>query len=135
VVGQDAAVAAVSDCVRQSRAGLHAHDRPVGVFLFCGPSGVGKTQLCKALAHSIFDSEQAMVRVDMSEYMEKHSVSRLIGAPPGYIGYEEGGRLTEAVRRAPYVESSSSSCESSWEGADLLALPRFCIAKRPPKHE
>ncbi len=102
VVGQDEAVAAVSNAVRRSRAGLSDPNRPNGSFLFLGPTGVGKTELCKALAVVLFDSEEAMVRVDMSEFMEKHSVARLIGAPPGYVGYEEGGHLTEAIRRRPY---------------------------------
>ncbi|HEX3895731.1 MAG TPA: ATP-dependent chaperone ClpB [Rudaea sp.] len=102
VVGQDEAVRAVSDAIRRSRAGLSDPNRPNGSFLFLGPTGVGKTELCKALAEFLFDSTEAMVRIDMSEFMEKHSVSRLIGAPPGYVGYEEGGYLTEAVRRRPY---------------------------------
>ncbi|MCK6456873.1 MAG: ATP-dependent chaperone ClpB [Phycisphaerae bacterium] len=102
VVGQDAAIAAVSDAVRRSRAGLGDPNRPVGSFLFLGPTGVGKTELCKALAAFLFDDEAAFVRIDMSEFMEQHSVARLIGAPPGYVGYEEGGRLTEAVHRRPY---------------------------------
>ena len=102
VVGQDAAVTAVSDAVRRSRAGLQSQHRPIGSFLFLGPTGVGKTELCKALAEVLFDDENAMVRLDMSEFMERHTVSRLIGAPPGYVGYEEGGVLTEAVRRRPY---------------------------------
>ena len=102
VIGQDAAVRAVADAVRRSRAGLGDPNRPIGSFLFLGPTGVGKTELCKALAEFLFDDENAMVRIDMSEFMEQHSVARLIGAPPGYIGYEEGGRLTEAVRRRPY---------------------------------
>lgn len=102
VVGQNEAVVAVSNAVRRSRAGLSDPNRPNGSFLFLGPTGVGKTELCKALANFLFDSEQAMVRIDMSEFMEKHSVARLIGAPPGYVGYEEGGYLTEAVRRRPY---------------------------------
>jgi ATP-dependent Clp protease ATP-binding subunit ClpB len=102
VVGQEEAVIAVSNAVRRSRAGLSDPNRPNGSFLFLGPTGVGKTELCKALAEFLFDSEQAMVRIDMSEFMEKHSVARLIGAPPGYVGYEEGGYLTEAVRRRPY---------------------------------
>ena len=102
VVGQDQAIKAVSDAVRRSRAGLSDPNRPNGSFLFLGPTGVGKTELCKALATFLFDSKDAMVRIDMSEYMEKHSVARLIGAPPGYVGYEEGGLLTEAVRRKPY---------------------------------
>src|SRR6056297_1493816 len=102
VVGQDEAVGAVANAVRRSRAGLSDPNRPNGSFLFLGPTGVGKTELCKALAEFLFDSEQAMVRIDMSEFMEKHSVARMIGAPPGYVGYEEGGYLTEAVRRRPY---------------------------------
>ncbi len=102
VVGQREAVAAVSDALRRSRAGLSEPDRPIGTFLFLGPTGVGKTELARALAEFMFDSQDAMVRIDMSEYMEKHSVSRLVGAPPGYVGYEEGGQLTEAVRRRPY---------------------------------
>jgi ATP-dependent Clp protease ATP-binding subunit ClpB len=102
VVGQEEAVEAVSDAVRRSRAGLQDPNRPIGSFLFLGPTGVGKTELCKALAEVLFDDENAMVRIDMSEFMEKHTVARLIGAPPGYVGYEEGGLLTEAVRRRPY---------------------------------
>ena len=102
VIGQDEAVKAVSDAIRRSRAGLADPDRPNGSFLFLGPTGVGKTELCKALAEFLFDTEDAMVRIDMSEFMEKHSVARLIGAPPGYVGYEEGGYLTERVRRKPY---------------------------------
>ena len=102
VVGQIEAVRAVSDAIRRSRAGLSDPSRPNGSFLFLGPTGVGKTELCKALAEFLFDTEEAMVRIDMSEFMEKHSVARLIGAPPGYVGYEEGGYLTEAVRRRPY---------------------------------
>jgi ATP-dependent Clp protease ATP-binding subunit ClpB len=102
VVGQDEAVAAVSDAIRRSRAGLSDPNRPNGSFLFLGPTGVGKTELTKSLADFLFDTEEAMVRIDMSEFMEKHSVARLIGAPPGYVGYEEGGYLTEAVRRKPY---------------------------------
>ena len=102
VVGQDEAIVAVADAIRRSRAGLSDPNRPTGSFLFLGPTGVGKTELCKALAGFLFDSEEHMIRVDMSEFMEKHSVSRLIGAPPGYVGYEEGGALTEAVRRKPY---------------------------------
>ncbi|WP_297903225.1 ATP-dependent chaperone ClpB [Metallibacterium sp.] len=102
VVGQDEAVRVISDAIRRSRAGLSDPNRPSGSFLFLGPTGVGKTELCKALAGFLFDTEEAMVRIDMSEFMEKHSVARLIGAPPGYVGYEEGGYLTEAVRRRPY---------------------------------
>ena len=103
LIGQDEAVEAVANAVRRSRSGLQDPARPVGSFLFCGPTGVGKTELCKTLAEVLFDDEQAMVRIDMSEFMEKHTVSRLIGAPPGYVGYEEGGKLTEAVRRRPYT--------------------------------
>jgi ATP-dependent Clp protease ATP-binding subunit ClpB len=102
VIGQEEAVAAVSTAVRRARAGLQDPNRPIGSFMFLGPTGVGKTELTKALASYLFDDEQAMVRMDMSEYMEKHSVARLIGAPPGYVGYDEGGALTEAVRRRPY---------------------------------
>ncbi|VUC78164.1 protein disaggregation chaperone [Salmonella sp. NCTC 11881] len=102
VIGQNEAVEAVSNAIRRSRAGLSDPNRPIGSFLFLGPTGVGKTELCKALANFMFDSDDAMVRIDMSEFMEKHSVSRLVGAPPGYVGYEEGGYLTEAVRRRPY---------------------------------
>ncbi|MEL7266920.1 MAG: AAA family ATPase, partial [Planctomycetota bacterium] len=102
VIGQDEAVQAVSNAVRRSRSGLQVQGRPTGSFLFLGPTGVGKTELCKALAEMMFDDESAMVRIDMSEFMERHAVSRLIGAPPGYVGYEEGGKLTEAVRRRPY---------------------------------
>ena len=102
VIGQDEAVEAVSNALRRSRAGLQDPDQPIGSFLFIGPTGVGKTELARALAEFMFDSEEAMVRIDMSEYMEKHAVSRLVGAPPGYVGYDEGGQLTEAVRRRPY---------------------------------
>ena len=103
VIGQEEAIAAVSNAIRRSRAGLSDPNRPIGSFLFLGPTGVGKTELCKTLATFLFDTEEAMVRLDMSEFMEKHSVSRLIGAPPGYVGYEEGGYLTEAIRRRPYA--------------------------------
>jgi ATP-dependent Clp protease ATP-binding subunit ClpB len=102
VVGQDEAVRLVADAIRRSRAGLSDPRRPYGSFLFLGPTGVGKTELCRALAEFLFDTEDHMIRIDMSEFMEKHSVARLIGAPPGYVGYEEGGHLTEAVRRKPY---------------------------------
>jgi ATP-dependent Clp protease ATP-binding subunit ClpB len=102
VIGQDEAVEAVSNALRRSRAGLQDPNRPIGTFLFMGPTGVGKTELARALAEFMFDTEEAMVRIDMSEYMEKHAVSRLVGAPPGYVGYDEGGQLTEAVRRRPY---------------------------------
>ena len=103
VIGQDEAVEAVANALRRSRAGLADPNRPIGSFLFLGPTGVGKTELARALAEFMFDSEGAIVRIDMSEYMEKHAVSRLIGAPPGYVGYDEGGQLTEAVRRRPYA--------------------------------
>ncbi|MCG8403782.1 MAG: AAA family ATPase, partial [Phycisphaerales bacterium] len=102
VIGQEDAITAVSNALRRSRAGLSDPNRPIGSFLFLGPTGVGKTELARALAEFMFDDEHAMVRIDMSEYMEKHTVSRLVGAPPGYVGYEEGGQLSEAVRRRPY---------------------------------
>src|SRR5213080_3152178 len=102
VIGQEEAVVAVWKAIRRARAGLQDPDRPIGSFLFLGPTGGGKTELTKALAEFLFDDESALVRIDMSEYMEKHSVSRLIGAPPGYVGYDEGGSLTEAIRRRPY---------------------------------
>src|SRR6185312_16368417 len=102
VVGQDEAITAVANAIRRSRSGLSDPNRPTGSFLFLGPTGVGKTELCKALAGFLFDSEEHLIRLDMSEFMEKHSVARLIGAPPGYVGYDEGGYLTEAVRRKPY---------------------------------
>jgi ATP-dependent Clp protease ATP-binding subunit ClpB len=102
VVGQDDGIEAVSEAILRARAGLKAENRPIGSFIFLGPTGVGKTELAKALAEALFDSEKNMIRIDMSEYMEKHSVSRLVGAPPGYVGYDEGGQLTEAVRRRPY---------------------------------
>jgi ATP-dependent Clp protease ATP-binding subunit ClpB len=103
VVGQDQAIVAVANAIRRARAGLQDPNRPLGSFVFLGPTGVGKTELARALAEFLFDSEQAMIRIDMSEYQEKHTVSRLIGAPPGYVGYEEAGQLTEAVRRRPYA--------------------------------
>jgi len=103
VIGQDQAVTAVSNAIRRSRAGLSDPNRPIGSFLFLGPTGVGKTELARAVAEFLFDDERAMVRIDMGEYMEKHSVSRLVGAPPGYVGYDEGGQLTEAVRRRGYT--------------------------------
>ena len=102
VIGQDEAVTAVSDAVIRARSGLKDPNRPIGSFIFLGPTGVGKTELARALAEFLFDSEAAMIRIDMSEYMEKHTVSRLVGAPPGYVGFDEGGQLTEAVRRRPY---------------------------------
>jgi ATP-dependent Clp protease ATP-binding subunit ClpB len=103
VVGQDSAVEAVANALRRARTGLQDPDRPIGSFVFLGPTGVGKTELARALAEFMFDDEHAMVRLDMSEYQERHTVSRLIGAPPGYVGYDEGGQLTEAVRRRPYT--------------------------------
>jgi ATP-dependent Clp protease ATP-binding subunit ClpB len=103
VIGQDDAINAVANAIRRARAGLQDPNRPLGSFLFLGPTGVGKTELARALAEFLFDDEQAMVRIDMSEYQEKHTVSRMIGAPPGYVGYEEAGQLTEAVRRRPYA--------------------------------
>ena len=103
VVGQDAAITAVANAIRRARAGLQDPNRPLGSFVFLGPTGVGKTELARALAEFLFDSDQAMIRIDMSEYQEKHTVSRLVGAPPGYVGYEEAGQLTEAVRRRPYA--------------------------------
>src|SRR5262249_15138899 len=102
VIGQDEAVSAVADAVLRARPGLKDPKRPIGSFIFLGPTGVGKTELARALAEYLFDDEKAMVRIDMSEYQEKHTVSRLVGAPPGYVGFEEGGQLTEAVRRRPY---------------------------------
>src|SRR4029077_8696057 len=103
VIGQDEAVTAVANAVRRSRSGLADPNRPVGSFIFLGPTGVGKTELARALAAFLFDDEQALIRLDMSEYQEKHTVSRMIGAPPGYVGYKEAGQLTEAVRRRPYA--------------------------------
>jgi ATP-dependent Clp protease ATP-binding subunit ClpB len=102
IIGQKQAITAVSNAVRRSRSGLQDPNRPIGSFIFLGPTGVGKTETARALAEFLFDDENAMIRIDMSEYMEKHTVARLIGAPPGYVGYEEGGQLSEAVRRKPY---------------------------------
>jgi ATP-dependent Clp protease ATP-binding subunit ClpB len=121
LVGQKPAVRAVSDAVRRSRAGIADTDRPTGSFLFLGPTGVGKTELAKALAEFLFDDEKAMVRIDMSEYSERHSVARLLGAPPGYIGYEQGGQLTEAVRRRPYSVVLLDEVEKAHSGVfDVL---------------
>ena len=103
VVGQDEAVNSVAESVMRARAGLKDPNRPIGSFIFLGPTGVGKTELARALAETLFDDERAMIRIDMSEYQERHTVARLVGAPPGYVGYEEGGQLTEAVRRRPYA--------------------------------
>jgi ATP-dependent Clp protease ATP-binding subunit ClpB len=121
LVGQKPAVRAVADAVRRSRAGIADSDRPTGSFLFLGPTGVGKTELAKALAEFLFDDEKAMVRIDMSEYSERHSVARLLGAPPGYIGYEQGGQLTEAVRRRPYSVVLLDEVEKAHSGVfDVL---------------
>ena len=128
LVDQEEAVRAVADAIRRSRTGLQDPNRPIGSFLFLGPTGVGKTELARALAEFLFDDEQAMIRIDMSEYQERHTVARLIGAPPGYVGYEEGGQLTEAVRRRPTASScstksrrpirkSSTSCSRCWTTA------------------
>ncbi|KAF0697455.1 Aste57867_11862 [Aphanomyces stellatus] len=125
VVGQMPAVTAVSNCIRMARAGLHAHNRPLGVFLFLGPTGVGKTELTKALGEFLFQDPAAVTRIDMSEYMEKHSVSRLIGAPPGYIGYEEGGTLTEAIRRRPYQVVLFDEFEKAHRDVSNLLLQVF----------
>src|SRR5690606_39802742 len=123
VIGQPEAVSAVSRAVRRARAGLQDPNRPIGSFLFLGPTGVGKTELTKALAAFLFDDDQAMVRIDMSEFMEKHSVARLIGAPPGYVGYEEGGVLTEAVRRRPYQVILFAEVEKAHHDVFNVVLP------------
>jgi ATP-dependent Clp protease ATP-binding subunit ClpB len=125
VVGQDQAVRAVSDSVRRARAGLQDPNRPLGSFLFLGPTGVGKTELARALAEFLFDDERAMVRVDMSEYQEKHTVARLIGSPPGYVGYEEGGQLTEAVRRRPYAVILLDEIEKAHADVTNVLLQMF----------
>jgi ATP-dependent Clp protease ATP-binding subunit ClpB len=122
VVGQEQAVETVSNAIRRSRAGLQDPNRPTGSFIFLGPTGVGKTELARALAEFLFDDERAMVRLDMSEYMEKHTVSRLIGAPPGYVGYEEGGQLTEAVRRRPYTVILLDEIEKAHEDVFNILL-------------
>ena len=133
VIGQDEAVEAVANAVRRSRTGLQDPNRPIGSFIFCGPTGVGKTELCKALAEVLFDDENAMVRIDMSEFMEKHTVSRLIGAPPGYVGYEEGGKLTEAVRRRPY---SRDAARRNREGPSRrVQHPAAGARRRPPDRQ
>ena len=111
VVGQDEAINAVANAIRRARAGLQDPNRPLGSFIFLGPTGVGKTELARALAEFLFDDEHSMIRIDMSEYQEKHTVSRLVGAPPGYIGYDEAGQLTEAVRRRPYAWC----CSTRWK--------------------
>ena len=129
LIGQATAVAAVSDAVRRSRAGLPDPNRPTGSFLFLGPTGVGKTELAKSLADFLFDDERAMVRLDMSEYAERHAVARLIGAPPGYVGYEEGGQLTEAVRRRPYSVVLLDEVEKAHPGD--LRHPAAGARRRP----
>ena len=137
VVGQEEALAAVSNAVRRARAGLQDASRPIGSFLFLGPTGVGKTELTKALAEFLFDDEAAMVRIDMSEYMEKHAVARLIGAPPGYVGYDEGGALTEAVRRRPYQVILFDEIEKAHPGRLQRAAPgprRRPHDRRPGAH-
>jgi len=134
VIGQDEALEAVADCIRQSRAGLHGHDRPQGVFLFLGPTGVGKTESVKALASALFDDESAICRIDMSEYMEKHSVSRLIGAPPGYVGYEEGGTLTEAIRRKPYQIILLDEFEKAHRDVSNILLQLFDEGRLTDSH-
>jgi len=134
VVGQDEALKAVSNCIRLSRAGLHQHDRPLGVFMFLGPTGVGKTQLTKSLSKFMFQHENAMTRIDMSEYMEKHSVSRLIGAPPGYVGYEEGGTLTEAVRRRPYQVILFDEFEKAHRDVSNVLLQLFDEGRLTDSH-
>jgi len=125
VVGQHFAVQSVSEAIRRSRAGLNDPARPVGVFLFVGPTGVGKTELAKALAEQLFNQEEAMIRLDMSEYMEKHSVAKMIGSPPGYIGYEEGGQLTEALRRRPYAVVLFDEIEKAHNDVFNLLLQIF----------
>ena len=122
VIGQDEAVEVVSEAVRRNRAGLSEESRPIGSFLFLGPTGVGKTELCKALAEFLFDTEDSLIRIDMSEYMEQHAVARLIGAPPGYVGYEEGGRLTEVVRRRPYSVVLFDEMEKAHEDVSNILL-------------
>ena len=129
VVGQDEAVSAVANAIRHSRAGLSDPHRPIGSFLFLGPTGVGKTELARTLAEFLFDDERSMVRLDMSEYMEKHSVARLIGAPPGYVGYDQGGQLTEAVRRRPYsvllldeVERLTPTCSTCCCSCSMMVV-------------
>ncbi|MGH3928318.1 MAG: AAA family ATPase, partial [Pseudonocardiaceae bacterium] len=122
VVGQDQAVSAVANAIRRARAGLSDPNRPIGSFIFLGPTGVGKTELARALAEYLFDDERAMVRIDMSEYQERHAVARLVGAPPGYVGYEEGGQLTEAVRRRPYSVILLDEIEKAHQDAFNLLL-------------
>ena len=134
VKGQDAAIASISKCIRLSRAGLRYHDRPLGVFLMIGPTGVGKTELAKALAQFLFQDKNAMVTIDMSEYMERHSVSRLIGSPPGYVGYEEGGFLTEAVIRKPYTIVLLDEFEKAHKSVSNLLLQVFDEGRLSDSH-
>ena len=129
VVGQDEAIRAVSNAIRRARAGLQDPNRPLGSFMFLGPTGVGKTELARALAEFLFDDEHAMVRIDMSEYQEKHTVSRMIGAPPGYVGYDEAGQLTEAVRRRPVLRRA---VRRDREGAPRGAERAAAAARRRP---
>src|SRR5260221_13534155 len=122
VVGQDASLVRVANAVRRSRAGLSDPNKPIGSFIFLGPTGVGKTELARALAEFLFDDQRALVRIDMSEYMEKHAVARLIGAPPGYVGYDEGGQLTEAVRRRPYCTNLVDEIEKAHQDVFNILL-------------
>ena len=127
VIGQDEAVEAVADAVIRARSGLKDPNRPIGSFIFLGPTGVGKTELARALAEFMFDDERAMIRIDMSEYMEKHAVVALIGAPPGYVGYEEGGQLTEAVRRRPYCVILFDEIEKAHHDVFQCSCCRFLM--------
>ena len=137
IIGQKQAITAVSNAVRRSRSGLQDPNRPIGCFIFLGPTGVGKTETARALAEFLFDDESAMIRIDMSEYMEKHTVARLIGAPPGYVGYEEGGQLSEAVRRKPYsvilfdeIEKAHTTCSTCCCKCSTMAGSRMARAAR-----
>ena len=130
VVGQDEAVTAVAEAVIRARSGLKDPNRPIGSFIFLGPTGVGKTELARALAEFLFDDEHAMIRIDMSEYQEKHTVARLVGAPPGYVGYEEGGQLTEAVRRRPYSVVLFDEIEKAHH--DVFNVHAAGAGRRPP---
>ncbi len=127
VVGQDDAIQAIADAVRRSRAGMQDPNRPIGSFIFLGTTGVGKTELAKALAEFLFDDEHMMTRIDMSEYQERHSVSRLVGAPPGYVGYDEGGQLTEAVRRKPYSVVLLDEIEKAHPDVFNILLAQFLM--------
>ena len=130
VIGQEDALERVANAIRRNRAGLSDPNRPIGSFIFLGPTGVGKTELARALAEFLFDDERAMIRLDMSEYMEKHSVSRMIGAPPGYVGYEEGGQLTEQVRRRPYSVVLFDEIEKAHP--DVFNILLQILGRRPP---